>query len=332
MDFFRFSEAEAVIKGKILPIYNSDKSIEAWKMEEMQSDLAGNVKVKNAYFLIDFTGSDYNAPMKLVMDVTVKNSSIPEYRGLRQQTFVRWIAPGTDTLYIGAPYDGDVRLAEMFNLLPDSIFIKGEMRIGREHLVTDPSNTFDPFAPYTFEEDDFFIGDIDLTAPLELRISVPTRIHADVVSIESFDEPLNKVTLYTFSQSTIPLGGTVYLLGGNFTHKDSASKYLKWEYLNRFKLMDPIRIRQPIIDVETGRASEIRFDSLITVIDSAAIDTLRSLAKFNIQSKEEPDTSLWIRQILNLDATPGDVAMFEDDSVTVTVTAEVEYTVNAEDE
>lgn len=310
----KFGRIEGVPKDVTVEIEPQSQPIDIWNQQpDIQADLAGSLLLEDASFVVSL-GNSIDFPARLILDFTAVNSRAdPPIR--TEKTYDFWLAPSQDELVIP-----DVE--ELINVLPDTILFEGRVLVGRDHLVGGP---FDPYEPHGISPEDSVVGEINLTAPFQLRITRSTPVRpAPIQMQETFEADITEITLLAEIKNTVPLGGTVYLLAGRFDDEATARDSLVAANVGTYGVMTPLHIPLPQLDPNTGRALSPALDTLRATITGEGV---------SIFSQE----GVWVRQILWLDPTldsngnPVAVAVHQDDFIEVGITAEAVYRFNEGD-
>ncbi len=330
LEDFEFEWLYGVAKNTEIELTKFEEYVDTWEDSDVdRADLTQFINFDDAAILVDLSGSSYNTPIKLELDVTAVNSGLQGSDRYYNVVFEEYLSPGQDTLYIGGPYNPDPRVVELLNIYPDSIVIEGSAYVGREPFFNSP---FYPYNPYPLSRDDRFVGSITLDAPISLSIDSTAIIHAKVERLdeeeeddkndeddENLEDRLRQVTVLSYVNNHLPFGGSVYMMAGSFQDAASAEASLVYDSLETFKLLDPITVTASCVDRITGKANGARLDTLITILDSDGVKTLFQ-------------DSLYYRQILKLDPTPGVVKAFERDYLEVGMIIEFEYRIKRDED
>ncbi len=320
VESFDFEWLWGSAKEEEVELDRTEVEIDVWEDTEdpdLQRNLTGNVALDAAQIVIDLRGSQFQAPAKLVLDITAVNSSLGDIDQNITEHFERWLDPEQQYAIIGGAGDADsAKVVSLLNHFPDQLVIEGTALMGREPMMDSP---WDPYEPYMLHKNDQVIGKAILEAPLSLTVDEATTMHAPVADLSEGLEPgLQEAGLYAYITNTVPLGGTLYLLAGSFSDEAMAQSELVLDNLNRYSLIEPMTIRAPEVDPSTGRASATLLDTVGVAISDQGINLLQQ-------------DNLYLRQIVRIDPTPCAIRAYVQDGIDVALVIEGVYRVNEEE-
>ncbi|MDP8206049.1 MAG: hypothetical protein P9L92_05240 [Candidatus Electryonea clarkiae] len=328
IETFDFEWMYGVVRDERMEIESIEEYIDFWEdQENMQSDLNGNLEFNDVGLIIDLTGSEYNSPAKLVLDISGFNSK----DSIRTtETIERFFTPNQKVMYIDGVKDDihEDRLTRLFNTFPDSLTISGNVLIGRDHFY---GSELDPYEPLLLSKEDLFVGTVSLEAPFQISTINPTPIHGsvyittsksedDTTGADSFpvnleDMDIQKITLIAHTKNNLPMGVTVYFLAGHFASDSIATDSLVFSNIDRYNILTPpLRLEPPVMFEGRPVVSELEIDTFMTVIDDESMSLL---------SKD----SMYTRQIIVLDQM-SPINAHEDDYLEVELSGEIQYRVN----
>ncbi len=316
IDTLTFDYITAIPKGYDIELEPETQTIEIWENQsDLQEDFIGTLLLESAYLQAELQNS-FEVPAKVEFDIIARNNRVTPPDELTV-SYNRWIYPSQDTLTFG-------HIEELVNIMPDELTIAGTVFIGRDYLVDSP---FDPYEPYTISSSDSISGEITLTAPLAFSIIDTIAVRPRPITVDPFDgvEDINHVKVVTNVSNALPLSGTVYFLAGVFDSEEEARVGLRYPNREQYMIMEPFAINGPEIDPNTGRA----------IAPSVNSDTL-TMTNERMMIFSQPN--VYTRQILRLYptfGTDGEITSYaanRRDSLTVFITAELDYHLNLSDE
>ncbi|MBZ0265421.1 hypothetical protein K8I28_12220 [bacterium] len=277
-----------------LDIYSSQPSL--------QENLADQIQLEDVDIFINLANT-IEYPALLELKLIASNSSLDSPGNRDSLIIEEWISPNQSNLVIE-----DV--GYLISLLPDTIRLEGIISIGRN--IENGNQPFDPFQPHEIQVGDSLSGKLELISPIRLAIVDSVLISPEV---ERLEEPLS-VELHSFKLSShitnsIPIGGRLHLLAGQFPDDQTAIDELVIANADLYRITDAIALYR----------AHIEYNSDTTYIESTLLDSdvLELFTRENV----------YIRQIVRLMPTEGVVQVLPDDFLEVTVTAELEYRVGS---
>lgn len=289
------------------------QTLELWDDEpDLQQDFGRNISLADVSLRLDVEKT-YRLPLRLTIDVLAENTRSGD---TANTTLHRDLQGPEQTLNIGG-------LETLINIAPDRITLSGLAEAGYDVFGV-------PAEPWDIAIDDSLTGTYRIESPLILSMPNETPLRP---SPQKFDSELEtdivSFRLITHSENHVPLGGKLYLMGGEFPDEVSARAGLVRDNFAQYGLTFEaeedtlplaLDIRPAPVD-DNGRATGISYDTLLTRIPKRKIDLFAGV-------------NVWTRQVLVLDPTPQgqDVVAHSTDYINVSVIGEISYRINEQDE